>query len=75
MFDECYPDCCHLTLNLDWNSFCPASFVCHGNGSPNKILLVLHSRIGKCVSKLILASEVRMRCQVVFNSGHLQLHM
>jgi hypothetical protein len=51
-------------------------FLCHGNGSPDKILSIFfwHRRIGKCISKLILASYVRTRCQVVFNNEH-SLHL
>jgi hypothetical protein len=35
---------------------------------------VWHRRIGKCVPKLILASKVRTRCQVVFDNEYL-LHL
>jgi hypothetical protein len=31
---------------------------------------VRHRRIGKCIPKLILASSVRTRCQVVFDNEH-----
>jgi hypothetical protein len=35
---------------------------------------VWHRRIGKCIPKLILASLVRTRCQVVFDNEH-SLHL
>jgi hypothetical protein len=35
---------------------------------------VWRRRIGKCIPKLILASEVRTRCQVVFDNEH-SLHL
>jgi hypothetical protein len=35
---------------------------------------VWHRRIGKCIPKLILASWIRTRCQVVFDNEH-SLHL
>jgi hypothetical protein len=30
----------HLAPKVDRNGFCPARFLCHGNGSPDEILLI-----------------------------------
>jgi hypothetical protein len=30
----------HLTPKVDRNGFCPARFLCHGNGSPDEILSI-----------------------------------
>jgi hypothetical protein len=55
---------------------CPEkSFCSDGNGSPDEILwFVWNRRIGKCIPKLILASFVRSRYQVVFDNEH-SLHL
>jgi hypothetical protein len=31
-FDGYRPNYCHLTPKVDRNGFCPARFLCHGNG-------------------------------------------
>jgi hypothetical protein len=56
-FDRYHPNYHHLTPKVSWSGFCPAHFLCHGNGSPDKILLnVWLRRIGTCIPKLIVAS-------------------
>jgi hypothetical protein len=42
--------------------------------SEELLSICLYKRIGKCILTLILASEVRTRCQVVFNNEH-SLHL
>jgi hypothetical protein len=39
-FDGYHPNYCHLTTKVDRNGFCPAHFLCHGNSSPDEILLI-----------------------------------
>jgi hypothetical protein len=34
------PNYRHLTPKADWNCFCPARFLCHGNGLPDEILSI-----------------------------------
>jgi hypothetical protein len=39
-FDGYRPNYRHLTPKVDRNGFCPARFMCHGNGSPDEILSI-----------------------------------
>jgi hypothetical protein len=39
-FDGYRQNYCHLTPKVNRNGFCPARFLCHGNGSPDEILSI-----------------------------------
>jgi hypothetical protein len=68
-FDEYRPNYRHVTPKFGRNGFCPARFLCHGNGS---VCLAQENR--KMIPKLIRASYVSARCQAAFHSEH-SLHL
>jgi hypothetical protein len=41
-YSTCYH---HITLMVSQTVFCPACFLCHGSGSPDKMFCVWHRRI------------------------------
>jgi hypothetical protein len=55
-FDGYRPNYRHLTPKVDRNGFCPARFLCQGNGSPDEILSIcLKQENLKIYPKFILA--------------------
>jgi hypothetical protein len=65
----------HLKQKVDSNGFCPGSFLCRENGSPDETLSIcLAHENREMYPKIILENYVKATCQVVFDN-ELSLHM
>jgi hypothetical protein len=65
----------HLTPKVDWNSFWPARFLCHGNGSPDKTLSICLSQENQEMNPQTHSCKLsKNEMRVVFNNEE-SLHL